>query len=365
MRGNLLKWLRKILILSIAPLGIYGTLELSRYFGTDAQYLPDAAFFTVFEEIKVDQFAWNPRMGRGGIYWVSENEIVTMADINKERGIYLINVLNGSSKKLVDTGRSDSKLHGYCFSQGVLFVSAQLKSEPFKIEYRPSNFEVVSNRTEELGDRIRSGVRCGFYQRPVGLKQGSILGLLEADGLIQTLPDDSGSIAIARVVEESGNSHIILTTDTNIASEIRISPRFYEFLDGYFSYRQVFKSCSGVSAWTLRRHNWKLEVVHHCLGKWASERSLSIVPTKYGLFTEQHGSSKKRPWAMYHLVTSSGQYPIDMIGGKGASTSPDGCKVIYGSGEFKMSWRNEYEQYLKIFDVCAYIEAQELELNDV
>ncbi|WP_156491778.1 hypothetical protein, partial [Oleiphilus sp. HI0123] len=314
----LLKWLKKITILSIAPIGIYGTLELSRYYSTDVQYLPDDSFFTEFEDIKVDQFGWSARSGHGGIYWVSDNEIVTMAEIENEKALYLVNVTDGSYTKLVDTQSQKRKLRRYCFSNDTLFVSSWPSSEPLEFEYQPRNFKIVSRRGSELNGRLRSAVRCGYYSRPGKSKQRKgIRELLREDGFIVKLSSTGEKFDSVELVNADGVSYKELSSEPDVVNSINGTALYYPYFDGYFSYMTQYKPCPGVGVWWLGRKDWTLKVKDYCLGPWSKAGSSVIAPTNVGLFVEQHGSGKGAPWALYYLVTPEQELPIDMVGGRG------------------------------------------------
>jgi hypothetical protein len=168
----------------------------------------------------------------------------------------------------------------------------------------------------------------------------------------------------ASLIDQQGRYVKTLSTDIDLIKDVRGRPAYHEFFDGYFGYSYITEPCRGISAWWLERKKWKIRSENFCLGKWSLSGSTVVVPTEAGLIAEQHGKSKGRPWAMYYLLTNKQHLPVDMVGGRGVSTAPDGCRVAYGSGELEMNWNSENTQYLKIFDACAYIDVRESKTKD-
>ena len=345
-------------MLGFAPAGIVITLFLfdSHNSLVKPEDLPGEGFFTHFEHIRVDQFSWSARTGHGGIYWVSQDELVLEAEIERDRGLFLLDVSTGKARKLVD--RPLGKSFRYCFSESTLYVSVGPSYETLRVLYQPTNFNIVSRQWSLPVGAYVSGLRCDAYKRPASRPNSRVYALSSSDGLLNIGPLGDDTRDSIFLTDNEGNFVRMLSKDPDMIDSIKVNADYYPFFDGYISSFTLRQPCRGVAIWTLQRASWQLGAKSYCLGEWAQGASTVIQATKVGLMAEQHSSGRSKS-AKYYLVTESEQLAIDMTGGRGLSTAPDGCQLAYGSGEYRRRKSGEYRQYLKLFRVCDYLESKQ------
>lgn len=359
MLDNITKQLRliqKAFLIAFFPISLVVILSLHNYYTSPRYELPDDKFFTAFEHIKTDQFIWTLDLGNGGIYWVGDNEVVLDALINNERGIYQVNVLTGDHIKLVDY---PEKPFRYCFAQDerLLYVSVDMLGQQLSILHQPKNYRITSQvwARKESGLEV-SGIRCGFFKLPSGpFRRGASFALHKDDGLLRHVGSDDGRAMGAYIANNLGEKILVLTDDAEIAQRITGWHFYVPHLDAYFGY-SLGSSCSGV--WWLFKQNWELATDVLCFGDWAQLGSRVIRPTKAGFHVELHNNSTPNIPKVY-LVTSSQEFPIQLSSARGSSTSPDGCRVAYGSGDYRTRrGDNDLRQHLTIFNACEFIRSK-------
>jgi hypothetical protein len=117
--------------------------------------------------------------------------------------------------------------------------------------------------------------------------------------------------------------------------------------NAYFGYN-INDMCGSI--WWLYRDTWKVKNKDQCFGAWAQFTSKLLHPTRVGLFVEHHTSKEYKTY----LVVDNKEYKLDKVSVRGASVNPDGCRVVYGSGELK--GKGGRRQILKLFNACKFME---------
>ena len=349
-----LKLFKKAVLLAFVPVSIMVILYLSQYYNSSRPELPDERFFTSFEHIKTDQFVWNAGSGHGGIYWVGENELVLDAVIKGDRGLYEVNVVDGSAIKLID-----GPGHGYryCFTEGSLYVSVQPPHKLLPVLHQPRRYQLISKIVPRgLPDGwVNAGVRCGLFEVPKGEGiTGSYQALNEKDGLVNVVYSELRKQSSMYLSDNNGKRLKIISTDAKELKSFQGRAKYYSYEDAYFGYFSDAPDCRGATTWRLYRKDWRLETGKVCYGEWDKGTSILLSPTKVGLFAEQHSISRSR-FAKSFLITEEQEIPVDMVSSIGSVTGPDGCRVAYGSGEIGYG-EKRFSQHLKIFQACDYMQ---------
>lgn len=327
---------------------LFFTLCLSGCFSNDS----NDGVYTEFKNIKTDQFIWE--YGRGGIYWVSDNEVVLDAitkntDGVPERGVYQVNLLDGSFIKIAGIGFKE--LYKYCFDGNYLYLES--RTGDFKISNYSENFEIVKvkQKKKEKGYKY-SETRCSSFKKISGYanyalsrEDGYLLAKNNADRdtYRDVIHEDSG----VELVTPSGNR-----TPINLKSGVVFRPQYLIDRDMYFGYKQR-SQCSYF--WWLKRGSWEGKTEKKCFGAWAQSSSLIFIPTRVGLFIEHHTTKGTKTY----LSTDMQLHPLEDVAARGSSLAPDGCRIAYGSGNYR-GRKNEkdYRQVLKIFNACEFLNNQ-------
>lgn len=322
------------------------TLCLSGCFSNDSS----DGVYTEFKNIKTDQFIWE--YGRGGIYWVSDNEMVLDAitkntDGVPERGVYQVNVLDGSFIKIAKIDFKE--LYKYCVDSNNLYLKSRTGN--FKISNYSKNFEIVKvkQKKKEKGYKY-SEIRCSSFKKISGYANyalsrgdGYLLAKNNADRdtYRDVIHEDSG----VELVTPSGDR-----TPIDLKSGVVFRPQYLIDRDMYFGYQQ--RSRCG-HFWWLKRGSWKGKTEKKCFGAWAQSSSLIFIPTRVGLFIEHHTTKGTKTY----LSTEKHLYPLEKTPARGSSLAPDGCRVAYGSGNIGYG-QSRFSQHLKIFNACKFMNNQ-------
>lgn len=312
------------------------------------------AYFKEFTNIKTNQFMWN--YGQGGIYWVLDNAIVLDAQVKNsegifERGLYQVNVNDGSYIKLVEVG--ENKLYSYCFVEKVLYVKSD---ETLNILYKPKLYSIkLETEFKKHKDGRYSPLLCESVEVP---SMGGYIPLMEGDGFLKIdwdgprLPDKGTFQGVLKpdnpVTMIDNNWKHLRTLDLTIAQVS--TPQFIEYLNTYFGFRVEPMRANCFILWWLNRDEWRADTKNICLGSWASQNSKFLLPTKVGIYVQHYTSNKYKTY----LVADGFEYPIEKVSARGSTLSADGCRVAYGSGEIGYG-KSRFSQQLKIFDACEFI----------
>lgn len=308
----------------------------------------DQKYFKTFEHIKTDQFVW--MYGRGGIYWVSDNAVVLDALVKNtegvaERGIYQVN-MDGSYLRLVEKTKKGP--FDYCFDGKTLFIRGG--EGQFNVLNPPKDYKLFLQAKAE----IQKGgpyapVRCQYMKPP--RSDAGYVALKEEDGFLKNnYRTDKNPKPNTYLSDNEGMEKIVLDV-----GEIKIFSyaRYLPDRDSYFFYRNR-GNCSYVG-W-VARDNWRVRTKKHCFGSWAVYNSKIVLSTRVGFFIEHHTDYMNKAY----LVTDEKEYPIETISAIGTALAPDGCRVAYGSGNYRARNRgpNDYRQVLKVFDSCKFMKDQ-------
>ena len=320
----------------------------------------DPRFFKSFPEIKTNQFMWS--YGRGGIYWVSDNQVVLDAEVaNKlgvlERGLYQIDVRNGSYFRLLDY----SEHYWYCFNGETLFVRLKNKKP---IINEPKGYKLVQEtdykeRNKNLHNAgLYSQLRCDAIDRPSddGYRQ-----LFANDGYLKT--DNKGTKYSGKDYRFRGEldpDNKVVLVDKNLKEikdlDLKISevstPYFIPHENAYFGYKFNNAKMCGLF-WWLYRDDWSVKTNEQCFGIWSQNSSKLFYPTKAGLFVQHYTTKKYKSY----LFARGREFQLEKTSSIGGSIAPDGCRVAYGSGEL-IALAAGQRQILKVFNACKFIEEQ-------
>jgi len=310
-------------------------------------------FFSSFEHIKTDQFNWS--YGQGGIYWVSNNQVVLDAQVkNKqgipERGLYQVNVNDGTYIKLVEIG--DKEQYKYCFAENTLYIKAKNRRDAL---HNPEFYSIEQQTVfKKLKNGLNAPLRCKSVDKPKN--DGGYLALKEEDGFIKnkyiTSKEDEGHVYLTN---NKGDVIKELITLPPGSKGILGRPRFLPYRDAYFGYsmKRYRQDCFDV--WWLPRKTWKIDIQDVCLGSWYNNGSNIISPIRVGLFVENYSTRKPSS----HVIVGSKEYKFENTNIRGASVSPKGCQVAYGYGNYRpRNGGGDYRQHLKVFNACKYIESK-------
>ena len=313
--------------------------------GCSSDKANEAAYFKTFDHIKTDQFVWS--YGDGGIYWVSENEVVLDAQVkNKqgifENGLYQVNVVDGSFIRLVERSIS----YSYCFDGDTLFIKSADKR---KLLRKPEFYSIEQvTKFKKLKNGQNSPLRCRGFEKPKN--DGGYLALRTSDGYIKNKyrksKDDEVHVYLA---DNNGLEIKELVKHEKDSNGLVGRLLFIQDKDAYFGYKMKARCAS---FWWLYRDGWETKTKKHCFGGWAQNTSKLIYPTRVGMFVQHYTSKKYKSY----LVTDTKEYSLETISSIGGALSPDGCRVAYGSGE--LSGKGGRRQILKIFNACQFMEEQ-------
>ncbi|EAR61272.1 hypothetical protein [Neptuniibacter caesariensis] len=274
-----------------------------------------------------------------------------------EKGIYKVD-LNGGHTKLFSLDFDVN--FKYCYADGVLKVWTE----------RVENLENVSVSgikiyNEALSYKLPPGKQHSFSHCELKdsiegyaiyyLNNGEYIKSYRSKSTISTsFKSNKGDVYL---VDENGNE-----IDIGIKKGYLTDPEYVGYKNAYFGYRLVSR-CGHL--WWLYTEGWDSENEKLCFGEWSySGGSITITPIRDGLFLEHHTTSNKK--AKAYVYVNNREYKVEKNIVRGAVSSPDGCKVAYGFGDFnKIESKLKLRQYLKVFDSCKYIKSNDfLRFND-
>lgn len=330
---------------------VSGFLFYSFVFLTVSGCWSDDSYYLEFRDIKIDQFQWG--YGSGGIYWVSDNKIVTDAVVKnknglQERGIYEVDVLTGNLIKISDVGFKND--FSYCFDGKTLFLTSD--SVYFGVDRSLFDYEVVERKKDKLVKGYKySEIRCLGYKVERGYRS---YALKKNDGFI--LAENDSEISSKDIIYQN-NSTLILKPDgdyisIDLNSGYVFNPKYIVDRDMYFGYQRRSRC---VYFWWLKREGWKGETEDKCYGAWAQSGNLSFIPTRKGMFIEHHAYEGFKTY----LSTKDKLYPLEKVAAKGGALAPDGCRIAYGSGDYRArNSEKDFRQILKVFNACEFLDKQ-------
>ena len=304
----------------------------------------DQKYFKTFEHIKTDQFVWNP--GLGGIYWVSNDSVVLEALIkNKngefEKGIYQVN-MDGTYILLVSL-KSEGP-YSYCFDGKNLYL--RNSTGKFDVVNFPKKYGVILlDNINERGKGQLRPIRCRYINKPTN--NSGYIALKEDDGYVKRpYPTEENPNPNVYLSDNRGNNQSLID-DSGIFLLSRAT--YLKDRDSYFFNRNRGR-CSYLT-W-LERDGWDFDYRKHCFGEWA--KSIVIVSPKDGLYVENYTLTEKHKT---YFVIGDKEYPLETTSSRQAVVAPDGCKIAYGSGNYRARNRgpNDFRQVLKVFNSCAFI----------
>ena len=306
------------------------------------------SYMKTFDHILTDQYIWS--YGRGGIYWVSNEHVVLEAHIKNDlgvinHGLFEIDVRDGSSKKLVDVPKTGPYPYKYCFDGSVLYVMTN--GGKFELVNEPKNYRInIREEGKKNQGNDYSPLRCGFVDLPIEPK-ARFIPLKSEDGFMKNqagaTKDDPVKVLMT---DEQGSTFKEIAQLPPGSSGVIGLRRFVPHVNSYFGYTSFNKNCTDIS-W-LYREGWELKQEKLCLKDWPFG-SILVHNIKDALYLE-HYTTRGSP--SYILLKNKEIMVEDGIG-RGASVSPDGCRIAYGVGDSKRE-NSRVRQKLKLFNYCDY-----------
>lgn len=307
-------------------------------------------YLTTFNHILTDQYIWG--YGSGGIYWVSNDQVVLEAHIMDkkgvlDRGLYQVDVVDGSYKKVVDVPDEGPITYKYCFDGTKLHV---MRSRGiFTQTNSPSGYQVEIREMGKLNDHNNySPLRCQLVANP---GEGAGYGaLLSGDGFIKYEWKDKKNVHVYLTMEDGSNVKKLAEQEMiRIGNPQGILSLRYmtDERNTYFGYSPWDnKNCTKL--WWLHREMWELENQTLCLSD-LSFGSLLIHNLQNAFYIEHYTTHSSYSFILFKDKKTIIEKDI----GRGAATSPDGCKVAYGVGNYQRE-KSLIRQKLKVFDYCEY-----------
>lgn len=309
------------------------------------------AHLKTFDHILTDQYIWG--YGTGGIYWVSNNEIVLEAHIkNKrgefDRGLYQVDIRDGSFLKVVDVPEKGPFFYIYCFDGKTLNV---MRSRGTFTQTNPVNgYQVeIRDKGELDGRNDYSAFRCGFVENP--FETPGFKPLRKGDGYLRFHTDQNNEMHVYMADETGINvKKLISQKEVRKGSPVGLfSIKYYlESKNAYFGY-SPWGSSNCTELWWLYREDRRVEHKQLCLGKKAFG-SRVIHSLNGALYLEHHTDEKGQPKS--YVLFKEGELSVEKEKIRGSSVSPDGCKVAYAVDNDNAPVR----QKLKLFNYCDYKE---------
>lgn len=308
------------------------------------------AYMKTFDDILTDQYIWS--YGRGGIYWVSNEHVVLEAHIKDDsgsidRGIYQVDVRDGSYLKVVDVPEKGPFHYKYCFDGGALHVVVERGD--FKQVNTPKDYQVIVREKRKKASKSKrrrySPLRCQFVDSP--LDGVGYSALRSEDGFIKF--ERNGSKRDVYLVDESG-SKIKRLIEQDVERKLSVkgmfeASMFLEVKNSYFGYSSWdVQECTEL--WWLSRVDWSIDNKQVCLSDRILGGSRLLHDLKTAVYLEHYGGRKGRSY----VLKGDKEILIESGHGRGASVSPNGCLVAYGIDDDKAPVR----QKLKLFNYCEY-----------
>lgn len=324
---------------------------LGALLGCSSQNDP-SAYFRTFDHIQTNQNIES--YGQGGIYWVSNDQVVLDAIIESDHGIidralYQVDVRDGASLKVVDIPDDGSFGYRFCFDGEVLHVMTE--SGVFDLVNEPKGFNVVFR---ELGVKHRgnvySPIRCQFVDIPKEKKTGYAV-LKAEDGFMKNQAGEKEHEPVKVFLSDDFGQNLVEISERPAGlGGVRGVRRYIPYTNAYFGYSYIKNNCTDLS-WIFR-DGWRLEQKRICLGDW-SFGSRVIHSVKGALYVEHHTDTKNEPKS--YVIIDGKELPIETDMLRSSSVSPDGCKVAYGVARGR-SGTIAPPHKLKLFNYCEYIQ---------
>lgn len=305
-------------------------------------------YLKTFDHILTDQYTKS--YGGGGIYWVSNEQVVMEAHVKDEkgeldRGLYQVDVRDGSYTKIVEVPDKTPINYMYCFDGKTLHV---MRSRGKFSQTNPANgYQVEIREMGELNDNNDySPLRCRFVDLPSEAK-ARFIPLKGENGFMKNQAGATKDKPVkVLLTDEQGNSLKEIAQLPSGSSGVIGLRRFVPHLNAYFGQTAFNKYCTDIS-W-LYREGWKLEQETLCLKDLETNR-IFVHSIKNGFYLEQYNV---RSSPSYILLKNKPIMVEDGIG-RGASVSPNGCLIAYGVGDSKRE-NSGVRQKLKLFNYCDY-----------
>lgn len=306
-------------------------------------------YMKTFDHILTDQYIETP--GHGGIYWVSNEQLVLEARVKNDqgaldRGIYQIDVRDGSYLKVVDIPDQGPITYKFCFDGKVLHVTSA--SSDIKVVNASAGYEVDIRELEKITrTNAYSPLRCNFVEKPN--KDAGYGALRLGDGFIKHQWEGTEEVHV--FLADAGGNELKKLVDQKVVR--RGSPvgmftlRYYlEEKNAYFGYSPWDRrTCTEL--WWLYRDGWTVKNEELCLPE-LKYGSLLVHNLKDALYLE-HYTSKS---AKTYILKDTKKLLVERRFGRGASVSPDQCLIAYGEGD--RGGTSGVRQKLKIFNYCEY-----------
>lgn len=304
-----------------------------------------------FDKILTNQY--RERYGRGGIYWISEKEIVLDAYIGNDeglvdRGLYQVNVESGDAIKIVDIPEDDLQEFEFCFDGETLYLLTSSKS--FQVSEAVLNYEI---RVRELEKKTKtnhySALQCRFIEKHVS--ESSYTALMKADGFIEYF---SGSESLRKIFLVNPEKHRVKplldqTLERGVYPKDFFSVSYFlPENNAYFGYSIWDNDCTKL--WWLFRDAWQIHSERLCVDGWAFGSKM-LFSLKGAIYAESHTNQDGEPKS--YLLLNDHEIPIEREPVRGSSVSPDGCMVAYGVN-IAEGTRKGPIQRLQIFDYCGF-----------
>ncbi len=307
-------------------------------------------YLKTFDQVLTDQYIWG--YGSGGIYWVSNDQVVLEAHIMDkkgvlDRGLYQVDVVDGSYKKVVDVPDEGPITYKYCFDGTKLHVMTSRGI--FTQTNSPSGYQVEIREMGKLKDHNRySPLRCRFTSLPQG-KKVAYIPLREKDGFVKNQGGETKSEPVRVFLTDETGINIQELGGKRLDARGLIGIRKYvPHKNAYFGNTSFNNNCTYLS-W-LYRDGWMLEQKKLCLSDW-SVGSRVISNLKDALYVEHHTDTANEPKS--YVIYPDKTLPIETVQIRSSTVSPDGCKVAYGIGKYQSGSKGP-RQKLKVFNYCEY-----------
>jgi hypothetical protein len=327
-------WFRIFLLGCVAVLSGCSSSDMTPYLKT-------------FDKILTNQYI--EAYSQGGIYWVSNEQVVLEAYIRNDqgvldRGLYQVDVRDGAYLKVVDIPDKDPTTYKFCFDGSVLHVMTARGI--FKKVNSPKEYQVkISELVKKNKRNNYSPLRCGFVDTPKGTRV-SYIPLSFDDGFIKNQAGETKTDSVRIFLSDDSGSNLKELSGLMLDSRGFIGVRKYvPHMDAYFGNTSFNRNCTYLT-W-LYREDWKLEQKELCLKDW-SAGSILVHNIKDALYLEHYTSRSSNTYVLQGDI----EVVIEEGTGRGATASPNGCMVAYG--EDNRHGVSKVRQKLKIFNYCDY-----------
>ena len=306
------------------------------------------AYLKTFDHILTDQYIW----GGGGIYWVSNEQVVLEAHVKDEkgeldRGLYQVDVRDGSYTKIVEVPDKTPITYMYCFEGKTLHV---MRSRGTFTQTNPANgYQIEIREKGELNERNDySPIRCRYVDLPIEAK-AKFIPLKPEDGFLKNKAGATKDVPVKTFLTDELGTNLKEIAKLPFGEGGVLGIRYVvPHMNAYFGNSYFDKDCTKLS-W-LYRDDWRLEQKEICLKDW-THGSRVILQLKGALYVEHHTDTKNEPKS--YVIDPENEQPVETEQIRGSTVSADGCKVAYGIGKYR-SGREGPRQVLRVFDYCAF-----------